>query len=101
MVLAGVTLPLAALLLKPVLVHAYEVAAGVQLAVKVEDAPALIALGDALKVHCGTPALTVKIVLAVLPLPLLLLPMTEYVVVAFGATVPLATVLPKPELVQR
>ncbi len=49
----GDTLPLEADVAKPVPVHVYDVAAGVQLAVKVEDPPRLMVLGEGVNVHVG------------------------------------------------
>jgi hypothetical protein len=46
------------------------------------------------------PTVAVTVTLAVLPLPAALLPMTEYVVVTVGETVPPEAVAAKPVLVQ-
>ena len=54
-----------------------EVAAGVQLAVRVDEPPDPIAAGDAARVQAGTATVTVSVYVALLPAPRLLLPVTE------------------------
>ena len=68
----------------------------------VDDAPALMVLGDAVNVQLGggTTAFTVTVALAAAPLPAALLPTTLYVVVAAGDTLPLDVADEKPALVQ-
>ena len=51
----GCTEQLLAEALQPELLQLYEVAAGVQLAVRVDDAPGVMYAGDAVRVHTGGP----------------------------------------------
>ena len=50
---AGETLPLAAEEARAALVHVYEVAAGLQLAVSVVELPRLMVVGEAVRVQVG------------------------------------------------
>ena len=72
MVDASETVPLEAVEEKPglpVLVQAYEVAAGVQVAARTEEPPAVvIVLGVAVRVQFGAVGVTVTVALAVFPL---------------------------------
>ncbi|CAH1906189.1 hypothetical protein NTGHW29_780044 [Candidatus Nitrotoga sp. HW29] len=52
-VAVGVTVPPDVKLVVPAPVHAYEVAAGLQLAVNVDIDPALIVDGEAIRLHVG------------------------------------------------
>lgn len=78
-------------------------AAGLQLAIRVDEPPAEMAVGVAVRVQVGADMgkapgiaeVTVTVALAALPYPLALLADTVYVVVTVGVTVPVATVLPK------
>ena len=80
-------------------VHVYEVAAGSQWAVSVAVPPGEIEAGVAVTVQTGgADVATVTVALAVLPAPPPLLPVTEYVVVTVGDTVPVVVELPNPVL---
>ena len=74
MLTAGETVPLNCEVPKPVLVQAKEVAAGIQVAVRVEEPPPTIVPGEAVRVQFGV---TDTVTVALLPAPAALLPMTE------------------------
>ena len=93
----GDTLPLEAEDANPVLVQLYDVAAGEQLAVRVEDPPALIVEGEGVKVHVGG-WFTVTVAEAVAPVPAAFVPVTVYVAVDVGETLPLVADEAKPAL---
>jgi hypothetical protein len=65
-----------------------------QLAVSVEDAPAVIVDVDASTVHTGLVAVTVTVALAAAPVPLAFTPANVYVVVEVGLTVHAAPLVP-------
>ena len=83
----GETLPPVADDAKPVLVHVYDVAAGAQLTAKVEDPPKLIVEGEGVKVHVGG-WFTVTVADAEALVPAAFVPVTEYVAVEVGETLP-------------
>ena len=94
----GETLPLEAEDPKPLLpLHVYDVAAGVQRAVRVVDAPLLIVEGEADSVHVGG-WLTVTVADATAPVPAEFVPVTVYVASVVGETLPLEAEGPKPLL---
>ena len=72
----GETLPLEADDAKPVLVHVYDVAAGLQFALRVVDPPRLIVPDEADRVHVGG-CFTVTVVEAEVLSPTALWPTTE------------------------
>ncbi len=76
-------------------VHVYDVAAGVQLAVKVDDPPKLIVPGEGVNVHVGGK-FTVTVADAEVLSPTALCPTTEYVAVEVGETLPLEADVAKP-----
>ena len=84
----GETLPLEAEDAKPLLLlHVYEVAAGLQLAVKVEDPPRLMVEGEGVRVQVGG-WFTVTVAEATAPVPTALVPVTVYVASVVGETLP-------------
>jgi hypothetical protein len=73
----GDTAPMAIKDPKPVPLHVYDVAAGVHLAVNVEEPPAGTTAGDALSVHAGVPmAATATVTDAAGPTPCAVTPDT-------------------------
>ena len=84
----GETLPPVAEDENPVLVHVYDVAAGEQLTDNVEDPPRLIVEGEGVSEQTGT-WFTVTVAEAEAPVPAAFVPVTEYVDVDPGETLPL------------
>ncbi len=90
----GETAPVAIEFPNPVPLHVYEVAAGVHLAVKVEEPPAETTAGEAFSVHTGVPAIgTTTVTDPAGPTPCDVTPATVYIDVAKGVTVQLEPVL--------
>ncbi len=83
---------------KPVLVHVYEVAAGLQLTARVEDPPRLIVEGEGVSEQTGI-WFTVTVADAEAPVPAAFVPVTEYVDVEPGDTLPLEAEDANPVLV--
>ena len=94
----GETFPLEAEDAKPLLLlHVYEVAAGLQLAVRVEDPPRLMVDGEGVRVQVGG-WFTVTVAEASAPVPAALVPVTVYVASVVGETLPLEAEAAKPLL---